>query len=216
MSASEWRLGLDSPTIDIGTGAEQIARAAMLQIVQNLEAQCEVQEGLWAQRDRDWARAMGIPFAPTRITRVESDSFFLGAQPSLVAGENSRFDRWPAITVRVANRTPMPDIAQADQYDKMYLQLVVEVLARAGPFQQDPLDDRGTSDQIDRQYQRLADAVLACINLDRSLNASVLPIQRPPAITPSLPWVRKEDKGAGSFLLFQAAELAWIIEKSLY
>lgn len=207
---------MSRPAAGYGSGAEQVARAAALQIAQNLEDQCHLQEVIWNDRDQDWAAAMEIAYVPTRITRVAKSSIYLGAQPSLVAGIESRFDKWPAVTVRCATRTPSNVLEQADQYDSLDLSLTVEVLAMAGPFVADPLDDHSSSDAIDRQYQRLSDAVIACINLDRGLGGNILPLKLPPIGLPSLPFVRKEDAGSGRWLVFQGIELTWIATSLLH
>ena len=200
---------MDRSSLAFDTGGEQIARAAALQIAQNLDEQCSLQEIIWNNRDQDWAAAIGIAYQPTRIIRPQKSSIYLGAQPSLVAGENARFDKWPAVTCRCGARSPSAD--QADQWDNLDLELVIEVLAQAGPFAVDPLDDRSTSDAIDRQYQRLSDAVVACIDLDRSLGTGIPPISLPPRMIPSLPFVKREKAGAGRWLLYQGMELSWTV-----
>lgn len=215
MSGALWRQS-SRPGVNHGTGAEQIARAAYAQILKNLAAQCAIVEDEWAPRDQDWATIVGIPYKRTLIKPVDPKSMYLGAQPSLVAGENSRFDKWPAITVRVDQRSPSEVREQPDQYDSYDLQLVIEVLATVGPYQQDPLDNREISDAIDRQYQRLSDAVIACIDVDRSLGNNVLPIKLPPREIPSLPWVRPISQGAGGFAVFQGMELTYTITSLVF
>lgn len=208
--ANPWAV-IDRPVIDVGTGAEMIARAAAAQIDANLERQCEYQELLWKQRDADWATTMRKPSGTTRITRVPTSSIYTGARPSLV---ESRFDLWPAITVRCGNRNPSDDREQPDQYDSLDLELIVEVLAMAGPFL-GVVKDRDPDDEIDRQYQRLSDAVQGCISLDKTLNQNILPIKRPPKMTPSLPFAHKLEQGGGEELLFQGMELLYIVTKLL-
>jgi hypothetical protein len=102
-----------------------------------------------------------------------------------------------------------PSGEQADQFDILDLELVVEVLAQAGPFSVDPLDDRASSDAVDRQYQRLSDAVVACIDADRSLGSNTWAISLPPRMVASLPFVKREKSGAGKWLIYQAMELTW-------
>jgi hypothetical protein len=215
MSATEWR-AFSRPAVNYGSSAEQVARAAAQQINVNLESQCDLQETQWAARDEDWAMLMSIPYKPTRIARVDRQSIYLGAQPSLVAGESARFDKWPAITVRAGTRKATDDREQPDQYDVMDVELIVEVLTYAGPFRQDPLDDRSTSDAVDRQYQRLSDAVVGCVDQDRSLGYNFLSIKRPPTMTPSLPFVKKQTSGTGAFLVYQGMEILYIVQSSLY
>lgn len=204
---------MDVPVIDIGTGAEQIARSAALQIATNLDAQCSVQEGLWNQRDLDWAMAMGIQYFPTEITRVPKQRVFTGRKPSLV---ESRFDLWPAIAVYTDLRRPSMNNEQPDQYDSMDIKLVIEVLAMVGPLAEDPFQGRDAEDAIDRQYQRLSDAVEACVAIDKSLGGTILPIKLPPTMTPSLPFLRKLDKGAGADCIFQGMEIVYFVTKMLY
>lgn len=213
MSASEWR-STSQPPLEYGTGAEQISRAALLQIQGNITAQCALIDNLWLSRDQDFAAARGYPFQPTKTIVPAKTSLYLGAQPSLVSGDNANFDRWPAITVRCGSKDPTND--QPDQYDEYRVELVVEVLAKAGPFQQNPLEDRATSDAADRQYQRLSDAVVGCINADRSLGGNVHSIQNAPQMTPSIPWVRTANRDAtssGGWLVFQAQELVWTVTR---
>jgi hypothetical protein len=210
--SNPWNV-IDRPAINFGSGGEQLARATIQQISANLEAQCQLQETIWAQRDQDWATSMGLAYAPTRITRVQPGSFYTGMQPSLV---ESRFDLWPAITVRSGNRTPSDDREQFDQYDTIDVEIIIEVLTFAGPFQNDPVTDRNTSDAVDRQYQRLSDAVIGCIATDKTLAGHVLPIKRPPRMTPSAPFVLKADNGSGAFLVYQGMELRYIVTQLLY
>lgn len=208
MSGSAWRAQSLPTPLNLGTGAEQIARAAYAQILTNLDAQCDQLENVWASRDEDWAEITNTAYQRTRITRPSN--YYLGAQPSLVAGAGARFDKWPAVTVRCGDRKPSEDRAQSDHFDQYDIQLIVEALAVAGPFRVDPIDDRASSDAIDRQYQRLSDAIIGCVDIDRSFSGNVLPLQRPPAITPSLPFVKKADKGSGQWFVYQGAELLWI------
>lgn len=214
MTASEWRsASLPSP-LNIGTGAEQIARAALTQIMGNLDAVCDQLEVVWKTRDQDWSTIMKIPYRPTMITRPQN--YYLGAQPSLLLGDGARYDKWPAITVRCGQRKPTDDRGQSDHYDSYDVELIVEVMTLAGPYNVDPVEDRNSSDAIDRQYQRLSDAVVACLDLDRSLAGNIMPLQRPAVITPSLPWVKKQKDGRGLWFVYQAAELVWTCTSLAY
>lgn len=217
MSGSLWRSS-SRPGVNRGTGAEQIARAALGQIVDNLVEQCKLVEEDWIPRDQDWAKIIKIPYKRTVIKPVELRSMYLGAQPSLVASEDARFDKWPAITVRVDERRPSAVEEQPDQYNSMDLQLIVEVLAAVGPHDQDPIDNREISDAIDRQYQRLADAVVACIDLDTTLGNNIFPLKLPPTMTPSLPWIRKVnvDGAGGQFAVFQGMEIVWTVTAMMF
>lgn len=208
LSGSAWRAQSLPTPLNLGTGAEQIARAAYAQILTNLDAQCDQLENVWASRDQDWAEITNTAYQRTRITRPTN--YFLGAQPSLVAGAGARFDKWPAVTVRCDTRKPSEDREQPDQFDVYDISLIVEVLTAAGPFRVDPVDDRTISDAIDRQYQRLSDAVVASIDVDRTLGGNILPIKRPSSMVPSLPFTKKADKGAGQWTIYQAMEITWI------
>jgi hypothetical protein len=209
-AAAQWR-STSQPTLDYGNGGEQVARAMMVQVVQNLAAQCVLVDNLWSSRDQDFAAVMEIPYRRTVTTVPARTSVYLGAQPSLVVGAGARFDKWPAITVRADVRSP-DGAFQADQWDANNVEVVVEVLAAAGPFKVDPVEDRTLSDAIDRQYQRLCEAVVGCVNVDRSLGGSCLPIQSPPRMVPSLPFVKKLESGAGAWSIYQGAELSWTIQ----
>ena len=193
-----------------GARGEQAARACAAQIIQNLAEQCSLIDDDCAQQDREWADLIRQPFRRTR-TNVPTipASIYLGAQPSLVQGASARFDKWPAITVRCGPLRASSDPEQPDHFDSLDADLIVECLAVAGPFDLDPVEDRVASDEIDRQYQRLSDAVIACVDLDRSLGGNVLTIKRPPTMTPSLPEIMRESKGAGRWLLYQGMELSW-------
>jgi hypothetical protein len=210
VSASQWRK-LSQPALDYGTGAEQIARAAYVQILQNIASAAASIDNLWTSRDQDFATLTGTPYRRTTINLPDPESFYLGAQPSLVVGPGARFDKWPAITIRADMREPDQASAQPDQWDTMLITLVVEALAAAGPFNVEPVEDRSLSDEIDRQYQRLAEAVVFCVNKDRSLGGNCLPISLPPRITPSSPFVKRLKDGAGPWTLYQGAELVWIV-----
>lgn len=214
MSGSEWRAASLPAPLNIGTGAEQIARAALGQIMANIKSQVAQLEVIWASRDQDWAVIMKIPYKPTQITLPKN--YYLGAQPSLVAGIGERPDLWPAITCRAGVRKATDDRGQEDQYDSYDVELIIEVLTLAGPFNADPVESHTLSDAVDRQYQRLSDAVVASIDKDRTLSGNILPFQRPPTITPSLPFVKKANKGSGAWYVYQGAEMVWSVTALAY
>src|SRR6202012_2071611 len=97
------------PYQEYGTGAEQITRAALIQVQTQLPIQCPLIDNLWESRDRDWAALRGYPYAKTTATIPSHDSLYLGSQPSLVTGEAADFTRWPAITFRAGDKDPASD-----------------------------------------------------------------------------------------------------------
>lgn len=187
-----------------------MARAAAAQIILNLAEQCTLIDDACVPRDQDWAQIVKRPYRRTRINVPKiPDSIYLGAQPSLVEGTNESYDRWPAITVRCNEMKASQDLEQPDQYESFDANLIVEVLATAGLFERNPSEDREMSDQIDAQYQRLSDAVLACLELDTNLSGTIHPFKRPPTMTPSLPFVKKQTSGAGQWSIYQGMQLEW-------
>ena len=206
-----WRVS-SRPQIARGTRSELVAKAAAAQIIENLAAQCALIDDDCVPRDQDWAQIVRRPYRRIKINvPVIPDGIFLGAQPSLVEGTDERFDRWPAITVRCNDLKPTQDLGQPDHYESFDASLIIEVLATAGLFRQNPADDRALSDEIDMQYQRLSDAVLSCIEIDKTLSGTIPYLQRPPIMTPSLPFTKRQSKGAGMWSLYQGMQLEWTV-----
>lgn len=161
-----------------GDETHVVERAAMVQIRLNLEQEVQRQESNWAQRDQDFAAAMGLPYLPTTIARVSLQNYFVGARPSLIG---STADFWPSITTRAAMSKASSE--QGDQWDIFDVQLDVEVLCKAGPVPQDRLHEQAGIDaegEVNKQVQRLSAAVHMCVRLDPTLGGVVLPYRQPP------------------------------------
>lgn len=197
--------------VDYGDAGEMVQRAAILQIKTNIDAQMEVQENLWEQRDREYAQLMERAYVKTPLAPIEADNFYTGQRPSLV---EAPLERWPNVTARCEEAQAFGQ--QADQYDTFSMSLFVEVLCAVGPGPDpnDPVnDDHDLEDQIDRQSHRLTAAVHCAIRLDPSLGGMIHPIQNPPTITPSLLWTRKGDEapGSGDYYYFQGKQLKYTV-----
>ena len=198
----------DRMEIGLGDDGEIVQRSAVVQVFQNLDAQIALQDQRWASRDLQYDQLIGRTTQyPFSTTRVESGNFYTGARPSLVEAPVSF---WPSVTSRCNNARPSPE--QFDQFDVFLLDLFVEVLTKVGPYP-DIDTDHGAEDAIDRQAQRLTAAVHCCIRLDPTLGGVIMPIQRPPTITPSKLWPRKEDHGAGEYYYFQGKQLHYVVTR---
>lgn len=196
---------LDRPVLGHGDRCEEIQRAAAAQIIRELPAQIARQQAEWDQRDKDFAKLLEKQFHRVVIQPVPAKRVFTGMKPSLV---ESRWDLWPALAVYAGESDPSADREQPDQYSSYDVKLVIEVMARIGPF---PVDskDRDYEDEIDRVHHRLASAVQSSISADETLGGVCSYIKRPPKTTSGLPFARRETEGTGGELIFQGRQLTY-------
>lgn len=197
----------------IGADEEQVQRAAILQIINNLPAAIQYEETLWQARDLAFAEKMNRKYEPVQIEVPTSDNFYTGPRPSLV---ESPVEFWPSITARC--NSGKAAIESLDDMDVMAVDLFIEILCKAGPVAQTDLHKRSgieADGMVDAQLQRLTAAVQGCISTDKTLGATNQIIDRAPTVKPSVPFARPGagPKGTGDYFVFQGKQLAYTVIK---
>jgi hypothetical protein len=214
-------LPADKFALAYGDEAHYVERAAMMQIVANLEEECERQESNWRSRDIEFADLLGpsgveYQAKGIQIERVQPQNFFIGARPSLV---NASADFYPSITTRSAQSSPARD--QGDQFDILDVQLTIEILCKSDQVPQDQLHrQRGIDAEgdVNRQVHLLAAAVQSAIRRDPSCGGRILPPQRPPQKTWGLPSALPGDSAerSGPYRIYKGCRMRYVVQVNSY
>jgi hypothetical protein len=205
-----------SQSFGLGFECELIQRAAKAQIIKYLPKLTEELQNIWNHRDKEFEEFMGEAHTKLEIPKVEKENIRAGIEcMSLI---EAPLERWPSILVYARNGTPYT--IQEDQFSTESFTLDIEILCSIGPVKEKEVHNKeglALMEELDSQIQRLSDAVYLCIQKDKTLSGSVGQIEKPPKVTTSLPWARKESATAtGETFIFQGKQLDFQVQKISY
>lgn len=204
--------------IDIGIGAEQIQRAAKVQIIEHLPSITEQLQSIWNQRDKEFTERIDGSYKPTQIPKIENSSFYTGTKHISVL--KAELNLWPFVVIYSSDAKAYT--YQADQFDTHSIPLCIEAMCVNGPInsENELHTKRGweVEQELDSMVQRLSDAIHMCIEKDRSLGGVNWAIEKPPNATTSLPWSRKESgpTETGKFFIFQGKQLEYTVQRNSF
>jgi hypothetical protein len=193
-----------------GTGQEEIARAMLLQLVDDLPAAITAEAAAWASRDTALEAILqqGIDL-PVAVEQIPTNRMYLGHRPSLI---DASVDYYPNLAVMVDGSSQGVDAA-LDQVFSIRCTAFVEVMVKAGPYDQEDKTGVG-EDLVNRRIQRTANAIVNVFNTgQRTLGGLVEEIADPASVRISDVFVRREEKARGPRWFWQGARIDYPVLK---
>lgn len=202
-----------SQPFGLGFECELIQRAAKAQIIKFLPGITEQLQDVWDNRDKEFSETIGMAYKRIIIPKVEENNIRAGIEVmSLI---DAPLEVWPTILVYARNSSSYQ--IQEDQFDTSSISLNIELLCNEGPIKEEVIHGREgleLMEILDSKLQRLSDVISLCINKDRTLSGSVGQFEKPPKVTTSLPWSRKEKSTAtGESYIFQGKQFDYTVQK---
>ncbi len=203
-----------SAPFGLGYECELIQRAAKAQIITYLPEITERQQNLWDLRDKEFVEKIGGSYKKLNIPKVEKENIRSGIEVmSLI---EAPLERWPSILIYARNSSAYQ--YQEDQFDTVNISLYIEVLCNEGPIKTEEIHNKEGLEGmqlLDSKIQRLSDAIYLCVKKDPSLSGTIGEIEKPPKVTTSLPWARKEEgkTNIGESFIFQGKQFDFTVQK---
>lgn len=209
--------GTYSQPFGLGFECELVQRAAKAQIISYLPDLTEQLQEIWDKRDQEFSEKLGLAYKKVLVPKVEEVNIRAGIEVmSLI---EAPLERWPSILIYARNGSAYQ--FQEDQFDTTSFTFYIEVLCNEGPIKTAEIHNKEgleAMEVLDSKIQRLTDAVYLCIQKDKTLSGSIGQIEKPPKVTTSLPWSRKEngETATGESYIFQGKQLDFSIQKFSY
>ena len=206
--------GAYSQPFGLGFETELIQRAVKAQIIKFLPELTEKLQEIWDIRDKEFAEIFNQTYKKLQVPIIKENSILSGVENlSLI---NAPVELWPFVLIYA--RDSMPYQYQEDQFDTVSIPLRIEVMCNEGPIKEEELHTKEGIEGmqiLDSKIQRLSDAVYLCIRKDPTLCGTVGTIEKPPKVTTSLPWARKEngETTTGQNYIFQGKQFDFNVQK---
>jgi len=202
-----------SQPFGLGFECELAQRAAKGQIAKFLPDLTEQLQGIWDRRDKEFSEVLGYQYIKLVIPTVKEENIRAGIEVmSLI---DAPIEVLPTVLIYARNGNSYQ--IQEDQFDTSSINLTIEILCNEGPVKEEKTHSKeglALMSILDSKIQRLTDAVHLCIKKDSTLSGSVGQIEKPPKITTSLPWARKENINAtGENYIYQGKQLDYVFQK---
>jgi hypothetical protein len=186
-------------------GLEDIQRAAIVQLFDNLNATLDEVEREWQIKDAEFYARMGRTDAtPITVERIDPQNFVTGHRPSLISAP---IENYPNVAVWTVRATPAPESAQQD-HAAIYTDTVfIEVMVKSSPEEGEEV--------VNSRIQRTAEAVNLVIEADPTLGGMVTGLQADPTVELADVFTRKERTAYGDHWFWQGARLEYAVRKEM-
>lgn len=153
-------------------GLEPAQMKATMQVIERLPLELARQADAWKVPDRTFADALKIPFRPTVLELPPQGSYFPGCRLGII---DMPWDKFPAVSVMADTGTPTAESPRFDQGGSAYsVSLWIEAIVRSDEYYKDDPGERVLEEgNVDRRAKRTLEAIVQCIDADRSLGGTV-------------------------------------------
>lgn len=184
-------------------GLEEVQRAALVQLFDNLNSEIAKMEEFFYQRDLDFFTRMGRD--ASEVTRIEleqvaPENFYTGHVPSLI---EAPITSYPNVAALCTLATPAAGSESIDQGSAYRNVLYVEIMAKSEVDAQ----------EANSRALRMAEAAHRCIMRDQTLGGIVNGFEGDPSGQPGDVFVRKEKTGYGQRWFWQGVRLEYAVRK---
>lgn len=168
-------------------GLELVQMKATLQVAEHLPGELARQAQAWSDIDRAFAEKMGRTYRSTHLESPDRSSIYPGARGGILA---MPWDSFPAVMVMADDGTVSPEGPRFDQGTTAYnIALYIEAIVRSDEFFKDDAAERLLEEgNVDRRAKRTLEALVQCIEIDRSLGG-VAPGMSDPHVIQTDPFV---------------------------
>lgn len=162
---------------DETTGLEQLQRAALTILHDNLNDQLVTTEGIWASRDADFFASMNQVPKVITLEPIQDKNFFSGLKPSLIERGP---DFFPSVSVMAFGSGPGGDTG-IDQAYGLADRIAIETLCKAGFYPDNDISGEGET-IVNARIQRTTDAILSVMAHNRTFGGLVAHITDTPGV----------------------------------
>lgn len=186
---------VESPTI----GMEQIARQALIILIETLEDELIHQEEVWEPLDKELAEKRGLKSEPIELEIPELKNFYPGHVPSLI---NAPIERYPNIAVD-ADRAASGLNNTLDQASIYGVSLFVEFMVKS----------EKSEEEVSARAQRTLDAINICLMSNRTLRGVVQELDDTPTVQLSEVFTRTEKASSRKKWFWRGGRLEYVPQK---
>jgi hypothetical protein len=193
-------------------GMEEAQVAAVVQIVENIDACLTRQSQAWDLIDQQLAIKLGTRTRYTKLERPPKGCVYAGVRGGVL---DMPWDRFPAFYVMADRAAPKAESATFDESLYAYaIQLYVEGIVRSDLFNYENREERVFQEgAVDRRAKRTINAVVECIQLDPTLGGAVLPLPAPEAgQTDSFTLQGQDPRDKTKKRVFAAIRINWTLD----
>lgn len=193
-------------------GLEESQVAALVQVVDNLDAALTRQAAFWDPIDQAVALKLETRYRRTVLERPPKGCVYPGVRGGVL---DMPWDRFPAFYVMADQATPKAESAAFDDSSRAYaVSLYVEAFVRSDLFNYEDKNERIFHEgAVDRRAKRTINAVIECIEIDPSLGGAVQPLPAPSAgQTDSFTLQGQDPKDKTKKRVFAGIRVAWILD----
>lgn len=186
---------VESPTI----GMEQIAREALIVLIETLGDELKYQEEIWEPLDKELAEKRGMDFETVTLETVELENFYPGHVPSLI---NAPIEKYPNVSVE-ADRAGASTNNTLDQATTYGISLYVEFMVTS----------EKSAEEVTARAQRMLDAINNCLMSNRTLRGVIQEFDDAPTVQLSDVFPRREKTSYGSEWFWRGGRLEYTPKK---
>lgn len=193
-------------------GLEEAQVAALVQVVDNLDAALTRQAAFWDGVDQEVALKLEQRYRKTILERPPKGCIYSGVRGGVL---DMPWDRFPALYVMADNATPKAESAAFDDSLRAYaVGLYVEGFVRSDLFNYEDKAERIFHEgAVDRRAKRTINAIIECIEIDPSLGGSVQPLPAPSAgQTDSFTLQGHDPRDKTKKRVFAGIRIAWTLD----
>lgn len=174
---------------DETTGLEQLQRAALQILHDNLNSQLITTEAVWSSRDLAFATSMNQVYKQITLEPIPDANFYSGHKPSLI---EKGPDYFPSVTV-LAYASGIGGDTDIDQAYGLRNSIAIETLVKTGFYPDDDITGVG-EDIVNARIQRTTDSILAVMAHNRTLGGLVNSISDTPGVQISEVFALSDDR----------------------
>lgn len=181
-------------------GFEEIQRAALLTLFDNLNAAITERAAVMDASDQDFATRTNRPYVPLVIEPIAPENFYEGHRPSLIQAD---VDKYPNVSCWTVRTTMHAESASSDHTSIFNDLLYVEVMVKA-------IEDEET---VNKRLARTVEAVNNVMTLNPTLGDVVTGIGDERNVALSDLFTRRERTNYGPVWFWQGARLEYVVRK---
>lgn len=181
-------------------GLEEMQRAALIQLFDGINDALDAQESFMADRDAEFAAALGRDYVALELEHVLPENFYTGHVPSLI---KAPIDKYPNVCAMTTQATPAPGTETIDQGEAYRMILYVEVMAKS----------MVSSSEVNSRVARMAEAANACIMRDSTLGGRIFGFETAPTVLLGDVFARREKTSYGPEWFWQGARMEYTVRK---
>ena len=191
---------------------EQMSRATVEILYDNLNTQIDNQNSIWIARDNEFFTHVNRTNLNIAAEHVDPSNLFYGHIPSLI---DAPIERYPNVSVMTFNVIPVA--GEDDSMEEYALRMAIEIMVKSDAAATDKYSeiDDDTALIVNSRLLRTVSAVRECLadRSNRNLNNTVPKFGNTPIMNIGDVWAAKVDRGHQARFFWQGARLEYRINQ---